>query len=710
VPQCCGCREQPTVAGGTLSTVRVTSIRATDLLSFRSFELDLHPGLNVVVGPNGSGKTNLVRLLALVRTALDVGAFVPGATIDLQRYVRIGAPAPQGTVSVGIELTEEREQHLLTGFLRSVVLSSITRTIEQTPSPDSPFEQELASKVRALVTEEQLAPLFTGRLALGLDASADPTFAFAYEFDYDGAAYHVGLAGSGMSAGWVAKGPMALSRRSSWGAQPLDLTELLTGGADGTGFALGQMLPMTGNFVDWQIKNHPSGQRLLFAEALATDLGLGPDPSRTLPFGLVLQRALVGALVLTANLRRPPRSRYELAEIGSPVALEDAGDLPLELYRRAMGDLAERQTYEDVRHLFRELTGQTFVPQLVGSPGVGGPPVFGLQPMSSPPSYQMQITPTVRVDTGEVPVDLSGAGVWEALVTCAAAVRVPGRVVVLDEPAANLHPNWQGRLLEHLATLDQTLLITHSPYLVPIRSVADLARTVRLHQGRAGTELARLPSALPDGWFDRWRQIVAGSTDSRAALFARGVVLLEGETDLGAFRYWFSLPAFADGSDQTANARNVLLLSVGGDKNFGAYVGYLQAFAIPWVIICDGPVLSPEREVSLISQLEGAGATLDPKPPAAAFEAWKAFWAEHGVFTVADRFGGVKDDHDKSGEIEAFFERTDAALWQEVSSRHQKSKTRAGFAFAEEIDLERHPEAREELQRLWSAVIEHLGV
>lgn len=707
--------------------MRVTSIRATDLLSFRSFELDLRPGLNVVVGPNGSGKTNLVRLLALVRTALDVGASVPGTTIDPQRYVRIGAPAPQGTVSVGIELTEERERHLLTGFVRSVVLSSITRTIEQTPSPDSLFEQELASKVRVLVTEEQLAPLCTGRLALALDASANPTFSFAYEFDHDGAAYHVALAGPGMSAGWVAKGPMAFSRPSSWGAQPLDFTELLTGGTEGAAFDLGQMLPVTGKFVPWEIKNHPSGRRLLSADALAADLGLGSDPFGTPSFGLVLQRALVGALILTANLRRPPRTRYELAEIESPVALEDAGDLPLELYRRAMGDLAQRQTYKDVCALFAELTGQTldlavrvvpasaggsttFAPQLVGSPGVGDSPVLGLQPVSSPPSYQMQITPMVRVGVGEVPVDFAGAGAWEALVACTAAVRVPGRVVVLDEPAANLHPIWQSRLLEHLATLDQTLLITHSPYLVPVRSVADLARTVRLHQGPAGTVPARLPRDLPDGWIDRWRQILAGSTDSRVALFARAVVLLEGETDLGAFRYWFSRPAVAGGPNQTADARDILLLSVDGDKNFGAYVSYLQAVAIPWVIICDGPVLSPEREASLISQLEEAGVTLDPKPTGATFEAWKAFWAEHGVFTVADRFGGVKDDHDKGGEIETFFQRTNRALWQAVRGRHPGSKTRAGFAFAEEMDLDRHPEVLKVFQSLWSAAIGHLGV
>ena len=702
--------------------MRLTSIQATNLLSFSSFEIELRPGLNVVVGPNGAGKSNLVRLLALVRTALEVSAFIPGATIDVGRHLRIGAPEPQGTLSVKIKLTEKREKSLLTSFVRAVVMSSITRSVEATPTPDSAFEQELASTVRALVTEERLAPLFAGRLVLALDGSSDPTFAFAYEFDQGEATYHIGLAGSGVSAGWVTSGPLALTRRSSWSAHPLDLTPRLVGGVDVPSFDLGQLLPVTGGAVYWEIKNHPSGQRLSFGEELAENLGLGSDASRSLSFGQVLQRALAGGLVLTANLRRPPRTLYELTEVGSPVSLEDAGDLPLELYQRAVGALAERRTYEDVRSLFKELTGQTldlavrvvpapahrsttFVPQLVGLPQVGYQPLLGLQAVDSPPSFQMLIQPVVRIESGEVPIDLAGAGLWEALVASTAAVQASGRVVVLDEPAANLHPTWQRRVLKHLATLDQSLVITHSPYLVPARSVEDLSRTVRLHQGPAGTELARLPRDLPEGWIDRWRQIFAGSADSRAALFANGVVLLEGDTEYGAFGQWFAIPAVTGDPNQTADALNVLLLSVGGDKNFGPYVSYLKALAIPWVIICDGPVLSPERETSLICQLVGAGVGLNPRPTTHEFSAWKTFWREHGVFTVADQFGGVKDDHDKSGEIEAFFGRTNAALWQEVSSRHQKSKTRAGFAFAEEIVLEAHPQALAELRSIWVAAI-----
>ena len=128
-----------------------------------------------------------------------------------------------------------------------------------------------------------------------------------------------------------------------------------------------------------------------------------------------------------------------------------------------------------------------------------------------------------------------------------------------------------------------------------------------------GTKCAHLRSTpAPDEWQHRWRQILSGQAKARAALFARGVVLLEGDTELGAFGCWFADETVVE--DGTYDARNLQLLCVGSDKSFGAYVSYLNAFEIPWAIICDGPVLSPERETSLLHQLSGAGVDLGPTP------------------------------------------------------------------------------------------------
>ena len=55
----------------------------------------------------------------------------------------------------------------------------------------------------------------------------------------------------------------------------------------------------------------------------------------------------------------------------------------------------------------------------------------------------MIIEPTVAGHHGERPVELSGAGIQEALVLSALLGSNPGRVTVLDEPAVNLEPTVQ---------------------------------------------------------------------------------------------------------------------------------------------------------------------------------------------------------------------------------------------------------------------------
>src|SRR5207302_642093 len=97
----------------------------------------------------------------------------------------------------------------------------------------------------------------------------------------------------------------------------------------------------------------------------------------------------------------------------------------------------------------------------------GRAPSLEFRQVPAQPHHQLYIQPVVPVGDGEVPVELAGAGVWEALVASSLAVRVPGRVVLLDEPGVNMHPTWQRRLINHLSGLDQAMIVTHSPYLVP---------------------------------------------------------------------------------------------------------------------------------------------------------------------------------------------------------------------------------------------------
>jgi len=695
-----------------------------NILSFSSFRLDFTNGLNVIVGPNGAGKSNVIRLVGLVRGALNLAVANPGFAIDVDRYLKIGAPGRQGSVSLGIEFTEARERALMLGFIRALVASSMQRPINDTPSVDSPIEQAVAARARSSVSEAAVESMMCGRLVLWLDGRPPVSVGFGYEFEHEGVTFHYGLSGGlGVPSGWVGRGPLVPTKRRSWGGQPLDLRQFLIAD-EPTEFSLASVLPKSDELIPWDLQNHPTGPHLLLSDELALALDLASDPPPALRLGLVLFRALQGSIVVTENLRRPPRTIYEMAEVGPLVDIDDAGDLPLELYRlRVAQQQEERSRFDAVQRLFDELTGLEFdvAAGFKVSPSTQSPaftlqqsadlrgPALEFRPVSGEPHYKLQIQPVVRASGGQVPIEFAGAGVWEALIASALAVPVPGRVLLLDEPAANMHPTWQRRLLSHLSSLHQVVVVTHSPFFVPGDRVDDLSRITRLYSTPDGTNAARLGST-PEAWRHRWRQILAGSAEARGALFAQGIVLVEGDTDLGAFGRWFGSDDVVRERRRAHDALNIRLLVVGSDKSFGAYVSFLRAFEIPWAIICDGPVLSLEHEVSLVGQLTEAGVDLGSAPTReASFAEWNGFWRGHGVFTVADRFGGVKSDSDKSGEVEAFFERIDHALWHEVYERYAKSKVRAGFAFAEEVTLEEHPEQLGELRLIWDGITARLS-
>lgn len=389
-------------------------------------------------------------------------------------------------------------------------------------------------------------------------------------------------------------------------------------------------------------------------------------------------------LALISDQRLPPQTLYPAGELARRPSLIDGAKVPLELYRLKNGDLPERKRYEKVKALFKALTGKST--EIHSHP-------------ADDSGTTMLIEPTIDEGSWEVPVTLAGAGLWEALILATVLCGETGMVVALDEPAVNLSPTLQRRLLDQLTRQDgtQVLLITHSPYLVPMTKIADLGRIARISAGPSvGTSIVRRlvdvstgDTTVP-GLGGHWRQLLAGRADVRGALFAAGVILVEGETELGAFDQWFRQAEARGKRLPTPETLNILLLSVGGDRLFGQYVAYLQACGLPWTIVCDGPVLSPNYKngAPLVEQLQGMGVLESAKCPAdsLAFEDWRQFWRSHRVSTLATKFGGLEEgSKDKSGEIEAFFKSKDSARWTEAQTTYPKSKVRAGHAFAEAV-------------------------
>jgi energy-coupling factor transporter ATP-binding protein EcfA2 len=651
-------------------------VEAEGFLSFgERVRLDVGSGLLVVTGPNGAGKSNLGRCLDLARAVIGHAGGDPAAD-RLDLYEDAGHEgAGVFTVRLGIELDQDWERDLLWAFVCSCFTSTAVAQGGQTAD-------ELDAAVRAWLVRESLAPLWSGSLVIHCEAGSPRPWSAAWEFGHAGELWHVVLEGDG----WQQLRP-----------GKAEVPAKVSGSGPFKDWLLASK-PQDDITMDFRVAMQETGQSVTFSAGSGSsdvpesirELGaiLGADPSnRSFGFDQVMSAVLQRGIVLTDNRRLPLKRRFSLAELEHRADLRDGAAVAAELFRLKNGYPDERDRFAKIKVTFRDMTGRDLDVRAHPAPGDDGDP-------------GLIIEPTVAGLHGERLVELSGAGMQEALVLSVLLQQEPGQVVVLDEPAVNLEPTMQRRLMSKTRGPGQYIVITHSADLVPVDEPDDPQRIVRVAPGRSGSQV-RQPQFSELGTDEMFRQLrLLEPAHVRGLLFARAVILCEGPTEVGALpRWWRKAPSIGLPDPQAAN---VPVISVDGDSGFGAYVRYLDAFGVPWAVIADGPALRPRSK--LATHLRQAGHWPDQQPDEqGSFAVWREFWETLGVFTLANEFG---DDGSKSGEFEAYLQRVDQNLLADVEAEiGKKHKPRVGACFAV-----RHPHPPTEVLSLYRQIAARLGL
>jgi hypothetical protein len=188
------------------------------------------------------------------------------------------------------------------------------------------------------------------------------------------------------------------------------------------------------------------------------------------------------------------------------------------------------------------------------------------------------------------------------------------------------------------------------------------------------------------------------SVDAVSLLFARGVVLVEGETELGALPLWFRNCSAQMGCKPPGEL-DIGFWSVGGDRNFQTYVAALNALAIPWVLICDGAAFDVEKRQGsnphIFDQVLKAGVDapalrlfLDRLTTGKRKRVMnkrmltdeRKLGSEYGIFTLAvgwktaDKTAGTPNDE----SFEAFIDAVAPGLLDQAKAEVGESKVRRG--------------------------------
>ncbi|MEU7068711.1 TOPRIM nucleotidyl transferase/hydrolase domain-containing protein [Streptomyces narbonensis] len=600
------------------------------------------------------------------------------------------------SVRVDLELDQPWEQELVRLFVEAAVCTTALELVDN--EQRSERKAELALFTEHGVLADSVTSLLRGTLSISYSARHPTRWWAAWDFTHEGKPYQLTLKGptadmlyQGPFPPWMdaftrlLRGSITLLSPTVGSLKPfIRIQQSVEDNGPEPAVNFGAMISTldASQAYSMTTRTLTNGNAAEPRSLIALDayLGYGRGDRRRLSFGCILAEVLRRQLVLTNNRRLPLERLFPMDALGTTVDLRNGSAVAAELYRLKNGTPFEQERFEKIREVFADITRLDL--RIQSRPATGTQDAYGLaidilvcEPNGTPRIAQ-----------------LAGAGIQEALLLATLLAGEPGRVVVLDEPAVNLHPTMQRRLVRHLGEV-QGIVITHSPDLVPCANLDDLDHIVRLSPNSGGTTTASLADEHK-GQMERWMKNLLIS-DVRALLFASGVILCEGATELGALsRWWRDAPS--DLGDPEGS--NITMIEVGGHKSFGGYINYLDAFGIPWAVVADGPALAPNSDLrKQLARLGAAGA--EPPGDNTDFAAWRAWWSSVGVFTLANTFG---TGGDKAGEIEAFLGRLDSQLWQTVCAE-QDGKPRRGAAFAAACQP-----TPEEVEALYRGIRKHL--
>jgi hypothetical protein len=599
--------------------MRILEIGARNFLSFDEMYLELDPRLTGIVGPNGSGKSNLARILRMSREVLLQGGSL-GSWAGAGRLGRDIQKDPSVEARLKVELDRVEERVALAVFIRYALRPRLPAGMgaERVEFRAVPFFQLEENMKRAKAFGVEL------RLQWRWSEPADMTVRFRGEME------------SGEAA-WDFTWDRAKGLRAEDGT--------LRGPCEIAGIEAIQLVQREGDSVTQQIVE-PQNLRVppgvypplepLEVSTTQSDPEAQQELARGLePLGLPWEGIhsynlypILGGLLrwkvwITDNIRPWPAEEWALDEKslwGSPSAvdLSDGRMLPLYLLRLSHGGREERERFQRILERFKELTGQKAAVRVR---------------WEKPPDKQRLRVEIVLEDRlGDIPIRFAGAGMWEALVL-SALLAEEDKVLVLDEPALNLHPPLQRRILKALRERKgQVILITHSPYMIPLDEPQDLRRIFRFYKDEkeGATRIRTVPEEAGEADLREMLRWFRGSADVAAFLLAGGVILTEGETESGALPIWWRKSERVrrrGGPEERALA----VWSVGGYPGFQRYIRLLKAWGIPWAAVVDGEhvrdVLKANRDALGLKLQE---TEIDQKGESEIREIAE----QHGIFTL----------------------------------------------------------------------------
>lgn len=621
------------------------SIKTRNFMSLQDCTIDQFDShLNFLVGPNGCGKTTVFRALKAIYNTFNFEKRIP---VPFNQLCTRGISPQEIDLTLDVEFNTSWEQELITTFLCASLSRPYDLPNVLSPKLPQPIAQVSAEGFASfsdwllrVFRPETLPFLFRGKLHLSYRSQSYDSLRLNYTFAHECIPITIiirpfdGIMVRGNVPDNIPGGYLPINVLVDYfeGTNSLlDVVNLLTnqGFPAANSFdPIACLLYLSEKRVTLGIDSINSQQAFLPAQRrfseLSGNLDLANQSSRSFSFGYVIQILLQHAFVFTNNLRVPipDIATFSRKESVQPIIdFDDERQIPLLLYRLKNGESPERARFQRIQESFGKLTGTNLTFDIYAK---------------LEDNEQTALSIDIRIiDSGsEISLAYHGAGIWEALILSTILDESDGRVVLLDEPASNLHPGLQRRLIEILHNVPgQVIVVTHSAHILPT-TAEDFRKVWRLQKDGGKTLVYSIRNS---DWLkaNKLEKELNRSSDLAGLVFVDGVILVEGETETGALDKWFLSSAVGKG--KTFSDLNLSVYWVEGKPNFPFYMHFLQALGIPWVIICDGDAIPPNTNKHIwntLKSLKRIGEADEVFNTTASFQELKTLAERAGVYTA----------------------------------------------------------------------------
>ena len=192
-----------------------------------------------------------------------------------------------------------------------------------------------------------------------------------------------------------------------------------------------------------------------------------------------------------------------------------------------------------------------------------------------------------------------GAGVRESLFLLAKYFGHEGGIILMDEPALNLHPLQIQQLMRRIfshndstTNSNQIMIITHSPVLGSMDMLSSVNEIIRV-QKIADTSTVKQATEEDRKWLKE--NLATFHLLKSEVLFAKCVILVEGQSDR-----IFLETILKHNEKLGIPESDIFILEVGGKKSFSKFVRFLTIFDIPYLILADNDAQNRFEEEAIV--------------------------------------------------------------------------------------------------------------